>query len=325
MRLTKLLSVISLLWGCFHIYVLVQNYGPEQGEYLWYCNVALFLSAFALFFESKTAAIALLSPLILTQSLWIIDLTARAFLKHDIFGFTESLFQPGMGMVEFLSSHHHFYTFPTLLLAVFILEKRSFRVSPILFLLAVILLPLSYFYFPETQNINCMKAPCFPELEHFKGKQYSILFALGALAISLLFGRLLSNTLGTRVLSGKNRRIAIGIYFFTLALGTGVSYLTYQEKIKIPRFTCKGPWENETVRIRCKFTNDYIKDWMVFVYEMENKLDKPQECSSFIEIDGKKELLQNGLSVPAKKRTSVPILIHYPMKDSLVQLSAECM
>lgn len=321
----KLIGALFILWGVLYEGVLVKHYGWDQGVYFWLCNVSVLLAGIALFQGSKNLVIALLSPLLLTQSVWLLDATLRAALGHDILGLTEQIYQPGIGLFEFGLSLHHFFILPTLIFAAFTLENKKGHPGRIILFLAVVLMSCSYFLFPAEQNVNCAHAPCIPDLEHMKGTQYAILFSTLVTTLSMGIARFFSRSLGMRVLSGKNQRRALFAYLAAMVLASTLSAASVYRKNAIPSFSCKGPWENQDVKIDCRFTTEYIRDWMVLQYRMDNKTNRLRECTSQIEANGKKELLQDGLTIEPKSHLDISILIHYPSSNSQIQLSASCL
>lgn len=320
----KISGSLFIVWGVIYESILIHHYGWNQGMYLWLCNLSVVLAGIGLLLESKNLIVALLCPLFLTQSVLLVDLVTRALIGHDLLGLTEELYQPGIRLYEFAFSMHHLFLLPLLIFAAFLLENKKSTAGRWVLGLSLVILPLSYFIFPPEQNINCMHAPCIPDLEHLKGKQYSLIFGILFPLLCMGLARLFTRGPGTRVLSGKNQRFALYVYYASVLASIILSGVSIGRKSKIPSFSCTPPWENADVRIQCRFTTEYIKDWMVLQYRLDNKTRRLRECSSFIEANGKKELLQDGLFIEPASSSDISILIHYPAANSEIQLTANC-
>lgn len=239
----KTLGILFLCWGILYEALLLKHTGWDQGLYLWVGNLCVVLCGIALLIPSKSLVIALLSTLILSQSLWIFDNTARAFLGHDFWGLTEALYQPGISLLEFILALHPLFVLPILVLATFVFENKKGHPGRTILVMAVLILPLSYFVFPAEQNINCLHAPCFSALGYFKGKQYSIVFPSLFLLASIGIARS-CRSLTTRVLSGKNLKRAFGLFAFVMLLMSTIAGLSLYRKSKL-----HTPPEKEGVRL----------------------------------------------------------------------------
>lgn len=305
----------------FHSAVQISTFGWTQGTYFWFCNLALFLGSLAIFFQRKDLVTVLLSVLIPTQFFWIFDHLKRSITGTDFFGVTEALYHPGVSTLGFLIGHYHYFLIPVLLYAFFSMPDRKPQLLKSLLILALGVIPLSRYLFPEDQNINCTVNSCFENLPSLQGSLYTIVFVLILLLICFGTGFLLTKKLQPVTISEKKNRT---IFMVLIVVGLCSTGLGYFRKQRVPKFACNGPYENEVVKVRCDFLTEHIQDWMVLHYELENKTDAVQECSSFIEFEGKKELFQDGLTIEAKSPLKLSILIHYPAKDTKIDLSATC-
>jgi hypothetical protein len=128
-----------------------RHYGPEN--FLWFCDLANFLIALALWLESPLLMCSQGISIILIQILWAIDVLGRALLGIHMIGGTEYMFDPVHPLsIRFLSLFH-FVTPPLIIWAVWRLgyDRRGLLLQTVF---AWIILPVCFFLTGPDRNIN---------------------------------------------------------------------------------------------------------------------------------------------------------------------------
>jgi nitrate reductase gamma subunit len=319
------LGAFFLSWFTASTIHSVLLYGWDKGSYLWIDNLVLFGLAVSLILRKRSVAIVTLSFGLTNQLLLLIDNVNRMAIGKNPLGLSEFLYQPGMGMLEFLFHHSHWFTLPILVATALLLkpEKKSTWISAIA-THAVVLL-VSRFFFSFEANVNCMHHACYAPMESWQGKAYAVVFLIGNLVLTGLLAVMLDRSIRLKGRVTKKRteliyhRVALCSLVAVMFIAMDVIY-----KISLPSFVCEGASETDDVKVSCGYTTDYTDNWMYMSYSLQNKKPSSRECSSYIEVDGKRDLLQESLVIRGKRKSEIAVLIPYPKKTMRVHLSADC-
>lgn len=139
---------LKLAYTAF-VFVLAPYYARAYGPYnfLYFCDVALLLTLFGIWTESRLLISTQAVGILLGQTLWVIDFAAHALTGHGVTGMTGYMFNPNNTLfVRGLSSFHGWMPF----LLVYLVwrlgyDRRAFAVQCAL---GVSLLLVSYFFCP---------------------------------------------------------------------------------------------------------------------------------------------------------------------------------
>lgn len=316
---------VLLAWAVANTYVSATRYGVDQGMYFWFCNLAMIGVGLGLWFRHRGWLLAFLSIASFTQTFWIVDNLWRISTGANLIGLVEFMYQPGNPMDEFLLSHYHFFILPTGILGLLLLRER--RDAPWWAVAAVnaFIFGMSYFVFPKSQNLNCIHEPCVPSLESWGGPVYSILFFLFVCAGCLSISALARRTLDKWHLPDLARRYAVALYVAVCALAVATTLVDIHVKRGIPSFSCAAPTEVGGVRIGCKFTLEQDIQVLSFVYTVDSRAAEQKSCRTFLEHDGKRELLSENVVVGPGERKDVKTELAYPRETTVARLTAECL
>ena len=169
-------SVFFAVWlPCYAWY-----YGPQN--FLWLCNTANFLILIGLWTESRLLMSWQAVGLLAVEAGWIVDVGARVIFGFHPAGGTEYMFDPAIPLgIRLLSFYHA--ALPVLLL--WSVRRLGYDRRAIWWqcALAWLLLPISYFCFPE-RNLNMVHAPFHRPLVHMpEPLWFAACFALYPLAL----------------------------------------------------------------------------------------------------------------------------------------------
>lgn len=311
-----------ILWGLANTYLSLERYGIASGEYLWFCNVALFAIGFALVMKSPKWIVSFLAAALISQTFWIVDNIFRLLTKKNLFGLAEFMYQPGYPMDEFIASHYHFFIIPTALLSIFFLRKEKYNIIPVTIVVGIVMFGLSPL-FPYERNINCSKTPCFNNVPDY-GIAYQIAFPFVFIAANTMLAVLLKNIHIKMPPSRKMKKIAVGIYIFIVVLGAMVMYADINYKESLPSFKCANPSENDGARIGCKYTSEIGNNRMLLSYNIENMDAKKKTCRSSIIIAGDKHAMQDNIIVEPSHKHALKFEMPYPQASIIAELSVNC-
>ncbi len=315
-------GVFFILWGLANTYLNLERYGLASGEYLWFCNIALFAIGFALVVKSPKWIVSFLAAALISQTFWIADNMFRLLAKKNLFGLVEFMYQPGYPMDEFIVSHYHLFIIPTMFLSLFFLSKKKYNTIPITIGVGIVIFGLSPF-FPYERNVNCSKVPCFNGLPDY-GIAYQIAFPLVFIAANTIIAVLLKNIHIKMLPSSKMKKIAVGIYIFTMALGAMVMYADIHYKESLPSFKCVKPYENGGVRIGCKYTSEIGNKRMLLSYDVQNMDAKKRACRSIITIAGDEHVMQDNIIIEPFQKRMLEFEMPYPQASVIAKMSISC-
>jgi hypothetical protein len=311
------------VWALTNTYIDISRYGWEQGFYWWFCNLALIGTAFGLLFKHRGWLTGFLSIACFTQIFWVIDNQYRVFTGHNLFGLVEFMYQPGLPLDEFLLSHYHYFTIPVALTALVFLPPQKSNALLLISIFNPLIFAVSYFAFPPTQNVNCIHAPCFPNLAQWAGPAYSLGFWAAIFLAHLLIGYSLEKYLSEASFSEPfKRKVSLGFVFF-MAVACASACWDTRYRLSLPSFKCRSLSSND-MEVQCRFTLDYTPQNMLFVYRLKSLKPTPQRCSSFFDFEGQTIPLQKQFVVQGFENKQLDVVVPYPPKNVEILLHAKC-
>jgi hypothetical protein len=316
-------GLILTLWAIANTYVDITRYGIDQGVYWWFCNLALIGMALGLVFKHRGWITGFLSIACFTQVFWLIDNQYRVFTGENLFGLVEFMYQPGLPLDEFLLSHYHYFTIPIAVIALIFLPQKKSNTLLLIPIFNPLIFGVSYFFFPATQNVNCIHEPCFPGLTHWAGPLYSFLFWLIIFLMHLLIGYKFENFFVSTQFSESSKQKALFIFFGFCLLATVSAALDTHYRLSLPSFRCRSSSLSQ-MDANCGFTLDYRPQKMLFVYKMKNRSPTPQMCSTYFELGSQTISLHQEFTVQGLENKRLEVVLPYPNQSVVVDLKAVC-
>ncbi len=130
-----------------------QEYGPEN--FLWACDIALFMTAIALWRESRLLASMMAVAVLVPELFWNLDFLARLFAGRDLVGLDATGYMFNAATPRWRGGLSLFHVFlPVLLL--WMLQRLGYdrRALPATTAFCWVVLPASYLFTDPARNIN---------------------------------------------------------------------------------------------------------------------------------------------------------------------------
>lgn len=303
----------------------VLRYGIEQGMYWWFCNLALIGTSVGLWRRSRALLIAFLAVASFTQVFWIVDNLFRLLTGTNAFGLVEYMYRPGIPWDEFLLTHYHYLTIPVCLVALYFLPRprTRWRSLAVVAVLNPVIFGVSYFLFPESQNVNCIHAACIAGVS-WSGPLYSwgfwaVVFA-GNLLLAVGYEHLFANLERSPARSRRLKRSQP--VFAAIVLGLCIWDSWY--KTTLPNLVCEEPTESVHARIGCTYTLDHSAGNLTFGYRVTNKTESPIACRTQARTPFTTIQLDENLPLSPRSSLSVKKVLPYPDVNVRVELTAVC-
>jgi len=150
------LKISYTLFICVLVPVYWVQYGP--GNFLWFSDIALFVTAAALWVESSLLASMMALSVLVLESVWIIDFIIGLISGSSVIGLSAYMFDSKISLsIRALSLFHIILP----LLIVWLLYRFGYDTRALIAqtLLAWIVLPVSYFLTKPSENINWVYGP----------------------------------------------------------------------------------------------------------------------------------------------------------------------
>lgn len=145
------IKISYTLFICILVPVYWKQYGP--GNFLWFSDLALFVTAAALWLESSLLASMMALSVVVLESIWIIDFLIGLIAGSSVIGLSAYMFDSKIPLwIRALSLFH--IVLPLLLLWLLYRLGYDRRALFAQTLLAWIVLPLSYFLTRPSDNVN---------------------------------------------------------------------------------------------------------------------------------------------------------------------------
>ena len=150
------LKLIYTLFICVLVPVYWVHYGPTN--FLWFSDIALLVTAAALWLESSLLASMMSLSVVVLESVWIVDFIIGLIAGSSVIGLSAYMFDSKISLpIRALSLFH--IILPPLL--VWLLYRFGYDTRALIAqtLLAWIVLPVSYFLTKPSQNVNWVYGP----------------------------------------------------------------------------------------------------------------------------------------------------------------------
>jgi hypothetical protein len=145
------LKIIYTIFVCALVPIYWRQYGPAN--FLWFSDIALLLTVPALWLENALLASMMAVSITLLEALWNIDFFVRLATGKSLIGLSAYMFDPKIPLfIRSISSFH--IVLPWLLLWMVYRLGYDGRAWFWQTLVAIAVLPLSYFFSNPAENVN---------------------------------------------------------------------------------------------------------------------------------------------------------------------------
>ena len=150
------LKLAYTLFICVLVPVYWIHYGP--GNFLWFSDIALFVTAAALWLENSLLVSMMALSVIVLESVWIIDFVIGLIAGSSYIGLSAYMFDSKISLpIRALSLFHIFL--PVILVWLLYRFRYDTRALIAQTLLAWIVLPASFFLTKPSANVNWVYGP----------------------------------------------------------------------------------------------------------------------------------------------------------------------
>ncbi|NBV51155.1 hypothetical protein EBR78_08065 [bacterium] len=317
-------GLFLILWAVVNLFVDIQEYGWAEGNYWWFCNLALFGMGIGLIIKSRGVLTGFLSIASFTQTFWVIDNLYRQVKGVSLFGLTDFMYRPGYPLSKFVLSHYHYFTLLIGLYALCFLP----RVRNHTLLLSAIFNPfifaVSYFAFGADKNVNCIHSSCLPGLIPGEGPVFAVLFWAGVFAIHMAIAYGMDRFFLNLDLKVHQQKFVHASFAVGLLAALGFSVHDVQYRMAMPKFACLSETTRDGISTGCKNTKPYMSDEFLINYFIKNDGIYDQVCQVVLDVDGKEIVPQEpgNLMIGAAYTESHPLPL--PDKDMTVAVKSKC-
>jgi|688.fasta_scaffold195214_2 hypothetical protein len=322
--LFRLTGLVLIAWSYVNTYVDVQEYGWAEGNYWWFCNLALFGMGLALLIKSRGLLTGFLSIASFTQTFWLVDNIYRQTTGLSLFGLTDFMYRPGYPLSKFVLSHYHYFTLLIGAYALCFLPKEKNKTLLYIIVFNPLIFAVSYFGFGPAQNVNCIHSSCLPSLIAGEGPLFAILFWAVVFAIHLALGHFMNQFFLHFDPKPQSKKWVHSFFALGFAVAVGLSFHDIQYRKTMPQFTCKASDPVEGVQAGCKFTKPLTDKEFLLTYFVENKGFEDKVCKVVLDVDGKEVTAEEKINVFLGTSLSQGQLLPQPTKDMLVQVKTQC-
>lgn len=150
------IKIVYTLFICVLVPVYWVQYGPSN--FLWFSDIALFVTAAALWLESSLLVSMMALSVLVLETVWIVDFITGLFAGSSIIGLSAYMFDSKISLpIRALSLFH--VILPLLLVWLLYRFRYDTRALVAQTLLAWVVLPVSYFLTKSSENINWVYRP----------------------------------------------------------------------------------------------------------------------------------------------------------------------
>ena len=156
----KLLSAIILSLSFIDAYFLLKY--DHFSQLFWFCNTALLLLAFGLFFGNSIAITGVFIGALVVQIPWVLDFLVQLFFGHSLIGVASYMFEYGFNSIRFYVELDHLLIIP---LSIYGIKKLGFHKYGwiVAGLLAIAINSGAYAFSSQLDNVNCVFYSCFSD------------------------------------------------------------------------------------------------------------------------------------------------------------------
>ncbi len=150
------IKIVYTLFICVLVPVYWVQYGPSN--FLWFSDIALFVTAAALWLESSLLVSMMALSVLVLETFWIVDFIIGLFARSSVIGLSAYMFDSKISLpIRALSLFH--VILPLLLVWLLYRFRYDTRALVAQTLLAWVVLPVSYFLTKRSENINWVYGP----------------------------------------------------------------------------------------------------------------------------------------------------------------------
>jgi len=150
------IKIVYTLFICVLVPVYWVQYGPSN--FLWFSDIALFVTAAALWLESSLLVSMMALSVLVLETFWIVDFIIGLFAGSSVIGLSAYMFDSKISLpIRALSLFH--VILPLLLVWLLYRFRYDTRALVAQTLLAWVALPASYFLTKPSENINWVYGP----------------------------------------------------------------------------------------------------------------------------------------------------------------------
>ena len=125
-------------------------------------------------------------------------------------------------------------------------------------------------------------------------------------------------------LNKRQKNFAKRLFVAVVIISVGLIFVDALYKNALPKFACNKPFENNEVKVVCKYTLENEKNTMWLVYNIKNKQAVPKTCTTNIIINKDKYLMHKNFYIGPNKKYNLGSSVPYPEKDAIAELDVSC-
>jgi hypothetical protein len=320
----RISGLFLIVWAWVNTYVDIQEYGWSEGNYWWFCNLALLGMGIALLIKSRGLLTGFLSIASFTQSIWLIDNIYRQSTGLSLFGLTDFMYRPGYPISKFVLSHYHYFTLLIGAYALVLLPKEKNQTLKLIAIFNPLIFGVSYFVFSPDKNINCIHSSCLPSFVSGEGPLFALCFWFVIFLIHLAIGYLMNEFFLRFNPVNAQRRVVHGVFAVGFLVAIGFSLHDVSYRMKMPRFSCNGPELKGGVEASCRHTKPLSDKNFLLSYSVKNKGFEDQYCKVLFDVDGKELEVEPGVNLLNGQELVQDYPLEQPQKDMVVQVKTNC-
>jgi hypothetical protein len=170
------LKIAYTIFVCIVVVVYWRKYGASN--FLWFSDIALFVTVAALWLESGLLASMMTLSILLLDIGWNVDFFGRLITGHNLLGLSKYMFDTTLSLPLRVVSLFHIWFPPLLLWMVYRLgyDERALLAQTVL---AWVVLPVTYWITDARENINWVRGLRGEPQKWMPGPLYLALLILG--------------------------------------------------------------------------------------------------------------------------------------------------
>lgn len=313
-----------VLWAVVNTLVDVREYGWAEGNYFWFCNLALFGMGLALILRSRGLLTGFFSIALFTQTFWLVDNFYRQTAGLSLFGLTDFMYRPGYPLAKFVLSHYHYFTLLIGFYVLCVMPREKNKTILLVTIFNPLIFAVSYFAFSSSKNVNCIHSSCLPELIPGEGPLFSLVFWAVVFAIHLALAALLDRFfLGLQLSSSATKRLNVS-FALGLLMALGLSVHDVQYRRSLPSFACQQNIDKEGIKSACLHTKPYSDEEFSLSYFIENTGLEDQVCNVKLRFNGQEKEIESGVNLLMGRKVQFSSLLPILKTDLKVEVTPDC-
>ena len=156
----KIFSLAILFLSFADAYFLLKY--EHFSQLFWFCNTALFLLAFGLFFRKSIAITGIFLGALVVQIPWVIDFLSQLLFNYKLFGVASYMFEYGFDSIRFYIELDHLLIIP---LSLYAIKRLGFHKQGWVFaaIVAILINAGAFASSSQLDNVNCVFYSCFSD------------------------------------------------------------------------------------------------------------------------------------------------------------------